>query len=223
MEKMAETKFDRAAELLDLRPASLRAPQLARKKRIVAAAIDLAERGGYDAVQMRDVAKRANVALGTLYRYFPSKDQLLASVWIDWSHEIEAEILRQRLRGDTAAERIMDFVRRVTKALELEPMLASALVKSLLAPDVSAEESRQEMRAMLGRVIDEELSEMPTGTRVDIRDIIGQVFYANIVLWVNGRMPVERLYENMATACRLLLEHRQQGVDFLTGNQGRDR
>jgi TetR/AcrR family transcriptional regulator, cholesterol catabolism regulator len=220
---MAETKFDRAAELLDLRPASLRAPQLARKKRIVAAAIDLAERGGYDAVQMRDVAKRANVALGTLYRYFPSKDQLLASVWIDWSHEIEAEILRQRLRGDTAAERIMDFVRRVTKALELEPMLASALVKSLLAPDVSAEESRQEMRAMLGRVIDEELSEMPTGTRVDIRDIIGQVFYANIVLWVNGRMPVERLYENMATACRLLLEHRQQGVDFLTGNEGRDR
>jgi TetR/AcrR family transcriptional regulator, cholesterol catabolism regulator len=220
---MAETKIDPAAEPLDLRTASLRAPQLARKKRIVAAAIDLAERGGYDAVQMRDVARRANVALGTLYRYFPSKDQLLASVWIDWSHEIEAEILRQRLRGETAAERIMDFVRRVTKALELEPMLASALVKSLLAPDVAAEESRQEMRAMLGRVIDEQLSEMPTGTRVDIRDIIGQVFYANIVLWVNGRMPVERLYENMATACRLLLDHRAHGAGLLTGNEGRER
>ncbi len=223
MKKLAETKFDPAAVLDDLRAASLRAPQLARKKRIVAAVIDLAERGGYDAVQMRDVARRANVALGTLYRYFPSKDQLLASVWIDWSHEIEAEILRQQLRGETAAERIMDFVRRVTTTLELEPMLASALVKSLLAPDVGAEESRQEMRAMLGRVIDEQLSEMPTGTRVDIRDIIGQVFYANIVLWVNGRMPVERLYENMTTACRLLLEHRELGVGFLAGNQGRER
>jgi TetR/AcrR family transcriptional regulator, cholesterol catabolism regulator len=221
MKKMAETKRDQLGEPDELRSASLRAPQLARKKRIVAAAIDLAERGGYDAVQMRDVAARAKVALGTLYRYFPSKDQLLASVWIDWSHEIEVQILRQRLRGETAAERIMDFVRRVTKALELEPMLAGALVKSLLAPDFGAEESRQEMRAMLGRVIDEELSEMPTHDRVDIRDIVGQVFYANIVLWVNGRMPVERLYENMATACRLLLEPRERRTGFLTGNEGK--
>jgi TetR/AcrR family transcriptional regulator, cholesterol catabolism regulator len=218
---MAETKPDPLAEPDELRAVSLRATQLARKKRIVAAAIDLALRGGYDAVQMRDVARRANVALGTLYRYFPSKDELLASVWIDWSHEIEAQILGQRLRGDTAAERIMDFVRRVTMALELEPMLAGALVKSLLAPDVGAGESRQEMRAMLGRVIDEQLNEMPTDDRVDIRDIVGQVFYANIVLWVNGRMPVDRLYENMAKACRLLLEHHDHDVGFLTGNEGK--
>jgi len=221
MKKMAEAKLDAVAQPEGLHTASLRATQLARKKRIVAAAIELAQRGGYDAVQMRNVAARANVALGTLYRYFPSKNQLLASVWIDWSHEIEAQIRRQRLRGATAAERIMDFVRRVTKALEYEPMLAGALVQSLLAPDVGAEESRQEMRAMLGRVIDEQLSAMPTGDRVDIRDIVGPVWYANIVLWVNGRMPVERLYENLATACRLLLGQRERGAGFLTGNEGK--
>ena len=34
-------------------------------------------KGGYDAVQMRTVAERADVALGTLYRYFPSKIHLL--------------------------------------------------------------------------------------------------------------------------------------------------
>ena len=70
---MAEMKFDPAAET---RTASLRATHLARKKRIGAAAIDLAQRGGYDAVQMREVAARANVALGTLYRYLPSRTKL---------------------------------------------------------------------------------------------------------------------------------------------------
>ena len=39
----------------------------------------LAAEGGYDAVQMRDVAGEAGVALGTIYRYFASKDHLLAA------------------------------------------------------------------------------------------------------------------------------------------------
>ena len=36
-------------------------------------------KGGFDAVQMRAVAEQADVALGTLYRYFPSKIHLLVS------------------------------------------------------------------------------------------------------------------------------------------------
>ena len=41
--------------------------------------MELAAEGGYDAVQMREVAERADVALGTLYRYFPSKVHLLVA------------------------------------------------------------------------------------------------------------------------------------------------
>ena len=44
--------------------------QAARRRRVLDAALRLAERGGFDAVQMRDVATEANVALGTVYRYF---------------------------------------------------------------------------------------------------------------------------------------------------------
>src|SRR3954452_5729150 len=53
--------------------------QRARRERILTAALDLATEGGFDAVQMREVADRADVALGTLYRYFPSKVHLLVS------------------------------------------------------------------------------------------------------------------------------------------------
>src|SRR4029434_3569150 len=48
--------------------------QEARRQRVILTALELAAEGGYDAVQMRDVAARANVALGTIYRYFSSKD-----------------------------------------------------------------------------------------------------------------------------------------------------
>src|SRR3954471_21304536 len=55
------------------------ASQLARRERILDAAVELATEGGYDAVQMREVAERADVALGTVYRYFPSKVHLLVA------------------------------------------------------------------------------------------------------------------------------------------------
>jgi AcrR family transcriptional regulator len=179
---------------------ALNARQLARRKRIVAVAMDLASRGGYEAVQMRDVAARAGVALGTLYRYFSSKDHLLAHTWADWSHEIEAHMSRHPLRGASRAERIVDFIRRATRALEREPKLANALVKSLLVSDPNAEEPRAETSAVMARVVDE---------GVGIREILGQVWFANLLLWVNDRMPAERIYENMTTACRLLLAHRE--------------
>ncbi len=53
--------------------------QKERRKRILDATLTLASKGGYEAVQMRAVAERADVAVGTLYRYFPSKVHLLVS------------------------------------------------------------------------------------------------------------------------------------------------
>ncbi|MGZ8747399.1 MAG: TetR family transcriptional regulator, partial [Mycobacterium sp.] len=45
--------------------------QRERRKRILDATLAIASKGGYEAVQMRAVAERADVAVGTLYRYFP--------------------------------------------------------------------------------------------------------------------------------------------------------
>ena len=59
--------------------------QVARRDGAIRAAIELASEGGYEAVRMRDVAARADIALGTLYRYFSSKDHLLAAAMAVWS------------------------------------------------------------------------------------------------------------------------------------------
>ena len=47
--------------------ASLTKSQVARRGRVIEAALSLGADGGYDAVQMRDVATTAGVALGTIY------------------------------------------------------------------------------------------------------------------------------------------------------------
>lgn len=199
--------YDPPAEIL-VNDEALTARQFARRQRIVAAALDLAAQGGYEAVQMRDVAARAKVALGTLYRYFSSKDQLLAFSWVYWSQDLQEQLVRNPLRGVTAAERIMDFMRRATVALEREPKLTSALLKSLLSPDIKAEPSRRELFAVMNRVIEKELCHLNARDRAGIYDILGHVWYANLLMWVSGRSEASHVCDNLETACRLLIEPR---------------
>ena len=63
-----------------------------RTRRIVATAVELAEEGGFEAVRMRDVAAHAGVALGTFYKRFRSKEDLLIAAL-----ELESERLGRRL------------------------------------------------------------------------------------------------------------------------------
>jgi len=52
----------------------------AREDAILAAATSMAEEGGMGAVQVAAVAERAGIAAGTVYRYFPSKTELMAEL-----------------------------------------------------------------------------------------------------------------------------------------------
>jgi AcrR family transcriptional regulator len=55
----------------------------ARHQAIIKAARAFAGEGGLQAVQIAPVAERAGVAAGTVYRYFPSKEDLVAAVVTD--------------------------------------------------------------------------------------------------------------------------------------------
>src|SRR5579862_4874341 len=72
------------------------AAQRERRKRILDATLALASKGGYDAVQMRTVAERADVALGTLYRYFPSKIHLLVAALTEEFEQLQEKLDRKR-------------------------------------------------------------------------------------------------------------------------------
>src|SRR5436305_6214011 len=93
------------------------AAQRERRKRILDATLALASKGGYEAVQMRTVAERADVALGTLYRYFPSKIHLLVSALARELQRVQDRIERSTIPGDTPFNRLMFILSRITKCL----------------------------------------------------------------------------------------------------------
>src|ERR1700710_3022546 len=120
----------------DAEPGS--AAQRDRRKRILDATLALASKGGYDAVQMRTVAERADVALGTLYRYFPSKIHLLVSALARELERVRERTERIPLPGDTSYERLMFILSRITKGLQRDPQLTEAMTRAFMFADASA-------------------------------------------------------------------------------------
>ncbi|MBC6462036.1 TetR family transcriptional regulator, partial [Actinomadura sp. HBU206391] len=110
-----------------------------RRKRIVQAAAALASRGGVEKMQMRTVADRAGVALGTLYRYFPSKMDLVVAVVSEELDSLEGSLNRRPPASSTPPSRAIDVLMRATRGLMREPELADALIRSLLLSNVKTD------------------------------------------------------------------------------------
>jgi AcrR family transcriptional regulator len=92
-----------------------------RRQRILLTATRMLEGREYERIQIRDVADEAGVALGTLYRYFPSKEQLFAHVLLEWASSFEAALDRRRPAAATDAERLKHALHGSVRAFEKHP------------------------------------------------------------------------------------------------------
>jgi AcrR family transcriptional regulator len=106
-----------------------------RARRIVETAVELAEQGGFEAVRLRDVASHAGVALGTLYRRFSSKEDLLIAAFELETADLERRVSQRPPRGDDPSERVSAFFGMATRGLIRRPNLARALLKAHAAGD----------------------------------------------------------------------------------------
>src|SRR6476661_3979396 len=126
----------------------------ARRERLIDAAVGLAAEGGYEAVQMRDVAARAEVALGTLYRHYSSKDQLLLAALAAQADTLRCRLEQRPPRGNTPADRVAEGLRRACRALEREPSVTAAMVTAMSSTDGDVAPVKQSVQASLRAMIE---------------------------------------------------------------------
>ncbi len=186
---------------------TLTASQAARRERVLRAALDLGASGGYDAVQMRDVAASAGVALGTIYRYFSSKDHLLAAAMVAWTHDLERRVGQRPPKGDTVAERVVDVLRRATRAMEKEPKLSEAVVTALLSPDRGAAACQEDVSATMTRILSQALGEdFDPAFKRQVTRTLGHVWFSALIGWVNGWSGMEKVADEVEIATHLILD-----------------
>jgi AcrR family transcriptional regulator len=182
-----------------------------RRRRILDATTALASQGGFDAVQMRAVAERADVALGTLYRYFPSKIHLLVSALAREFEHSRTTYDRKSIPGDHPRDRVMYVLGRTTRSMQRDPNLTEALTRAFMFADASvAAEIRlvgQLAVDMLLRAVREPDATDGAATEEQqaIARVIVDVWLASLVQWVTGRRSAADVAKSMDVAVGLLL------------------
>ena len=182
--------------------------QAARRDRVLRAALELGREGGYDAVQMREVATEAGVALGTIYRYFYSKDHLLAAALVSWVEDLERRVAARPPVGTTTTERVLSVLKRAHRAMEREPRLSEAVVTALVSPDAGAAECQRQLTVVMTRTISLGLGDdLDPVVRADIARTLGHVWFSSLVAWVNGWSNIGHVSDEVEIAGHLMLDH----------------
>ncbi|MGI5273804.1 TetR family transcriptional regulator [Nonomuraea sp. CA-218870] len=177
-----------------------------RRKRIVQAAAALASRGGVEAMQMRTVAERAGVALGTLYRYFPSKMDLVVAVVGEEIDLLESSIERRPPSADTASGRAVDVLMRATRGLMREPELADALIRSLILADDVEIPLGDRMAGLLLRVSTGGLTpEQATEEQLALAGSLASVWVQELLEILRGRRTHDQIQRRIEIAASRLL------------------
>jgi AcrR family transcriptional regulator len=119
------------------------ARKAATRERIVSAALDQVAEGGYASASVQVVAGRAGVAVGTVYRHFPSKAELFSKVFLRASQrELDVVVETSRADGRGALERVAAAVEAFARRALAGPVLAYALIAEPVDPAVESERLR---------------------------------------------------------------------------------
>ncbi|MFF9129921.1 TetR family transcriptional regulator [Streptomyces sp. NPDC014776] len=176
-----------------------------RRRRILRASTLLAGRGGFDAVQMREVAEASQVALGTLYRYFPSKIHLLVAVMQDQLEHMHGTLRKRPPAGASAAERVAETLMRAFRGLQREPLLADAMVRALTFADRSVSpEVDQVSRQTTAIILDAMGLQDPGPAQLSAVRVIEHTWHSALITWLSGRASIAQVKVDIETVCRLI-------------------
>jgi AcrR family transcriptional regulator len=151
---------------------------------------------------MADVARRAGVSLRTLYRHFPTREELLAAA-TDWVDE--------RIFGDVPLDATVEDVPKLflhaCEQWEEHPRLARAMALSE-AGQTAHSDRRVERLARIHRALEDVTSELPDEERRKAVAVLG--YLENVLAWVMMRdatgLESREVEEAVEWAMRTLIE-----------------
>jgi AcrR family transcriptional regulator len=178
--------------------------------RIVTAALELIAEGGYVNAPVAAVAERAGVAVGTVYRYFPSKSDLFAEVFrVASQREVDAMRAGAAATADgSAADRIAAGTETFARRALAGRRLAWALLAEPVDPAVEAERLhfRHSYRDVIAEIVAEgvESGELPVQdpevTGAALVGAIGETMIGPLSPTANGGHP-EALIASLIDFC----------------------
>lgn len=182
-----------------------------RARRIVETAVDLAEKGGFEAVRLRDVAATAGVALGTFYRHFSSKEDLLIAAMAQQVELLSSRMAARPAVGATSVLRVNDFFGVATSGFCRRPMLGRAILRSMASAQPDLMEKVASFHGSVTQLISAAergdagvASDAPAS---DAAAVLEHVWFAYLVGWAAGIHTEADVVSYVSRAADLILRN----------------
>jgi TetR/AcrR family transcriptional regulator, cholesterol catabolism regulator len=181
------------------------AGQLARRRRLIDAVVELVGEGRDEDMQMKEIAERAGVALGTVYRYFSSKDHLMAAALVEWARGLDTVSPRREVVGADPAERLGAVLHQALRAYRRQPNFARIVVIVANSTDPYASECFQQLGSVVMGTLTHAIDDVEPDRRDGVLSVVGAVWYHGLSEWVKGRMTIDDVSDLLDRTCRLLM------------------
>ncbi len=195
------------------------ADQKERHRRIIRSAARLATEHDIDQVQMHDVAREAQVAIATLYRYFPSKTHLFVALLrrqIDRLAEVAPRPDAGASPDQSPTEAVADLLVVAQRQLLENPRFASAIIGAVNVANAEVVTDAAAVdRAFYDLVMRLARVESPTDEHLRAVRLLVQCWFGLLTTTLNGRLDPAVAEADIRRACQLLL------VDVDTPTNGR--
>jgi len=178
--------------------------QHARRARIVEAATELLEDREYERIQIREVAEAADVALATLYRYFPSKEQLYATVLVTWAESFDPSGGRSRSVPGTDQVRLRAALRRAVRAYERHPNFYRLITAIEVVTDPVVADLYAQFAGRFGRALRDSLRTVADDDAEAIAQLTSSLLGSLLRSWSLGKTPITRVYAELDRAVDLI-------------------
>ncbi len=181
-----------------------------RARRIVETEVELAEQGGFEAVRLRDVASHAGVALGTLYRRFRSKEDLLLAALEVEIADLEERLAQRPPQGATPLDRLEAFFQITTRALCRRPNLARALVRAVATGEPELTQKVAAFHTRIERLIGVAIragdgAAEPSEAELQLGYLLQHVWFSSLIGWAGGLHGQGAVVEQTVAAADLML------------------
>jgi len=185
---------------------------IARRERILVTALNLIRGPSGVTVQMREVAEKAEVALGTLYRYFPSRQELLAYAYERWREEcLDTMNSSNAMRGTTNVERFKSVARRDFKFVEKEPNFCEIWTTLDRCSDPAVIACMHRIRDKSYEMYLRSIDGIERSDAIALIDIYVAVVSQQAGLFVSDRITAKSAYQALDRCVSMLLSRRLHG------------
>jgi TetR/AcrR family transcriptional regulator, cholesterol catabolism regulator len=188
-------------------PETLRHDQFARRQRIVRTALRALASSDVDQVRISEVARDSGVALGTLYRYFASKEHLLAAAFVEWQGALKSKLEKEPPVGATEAERLRDVFHRTIRAFQMQPQFFGVMMMLSATTDTYADDLYQSVSSQFRDSVQTALEGPLDADHRAIFTTINSVLESSLRAWVRNRATIQDVYDNVDNVIRLIYEY----------------